>query len=177
MSKNLKLTLRLSKEQIAKRVYELAKEIEKDYKDEDVVAVGVLNGAAIFFTDLVRNIDNTNLSLDFIRVSTYGQGTESSHTLAFKKDIELDIKGKHLILVEDIIDSGFTMSKLIEIYKNRGASSIAICALINKTERREVDVKIDYAGFEMADGFIVGYGLDYAEKYRQLPAIYEVEIE
>ena len=174
MNENITLTLKQSGELIAKRVYELAKEIERDYAGKEIVAVGVLNGAAIFFTDLIRHIDNDLLSIDFIRVSSYGNGTQSSHNLSFKKDIELDIKGKHLILIEDIVDSGFTMSKLRDMYSSRGAASVAVCALINKTERREIDVKIDYAGFDMEDGFIVGYGLDYAEKYRQLPAIYEV---
>ncbi len=177
MSEKISLTLKISKKEIEDAVIKMAKEIEKDYKDEPLICICILKGAVLFFTDLVRNINNENLVIDFMRVSSYGNGTSSTYDLKIKKDIESDIQGKNVLIVEDIIDSGFTMSKLIEHFNTKGAKSVKVCALINKEERREVDVNIDYYGFKLESGFIVGYGLDYAEKYRQLPEIFEVAIE
>lgn len=177
MSEKISLTLKISQKEIEDAVKKMAQEIEKDYKDEPLICICILKGAVLFFTDLVRNINNENLVIDFMRVSSYGNDTSSSYNLKIKKDIESDIQGKNVLIVEDIIDSGFTMSKLIEHFNTKGAKSVKVCALINKEERREVEVNIDYYGFKLESGFIVGYGLDYAEKYRQLPEIFEVAIE
>ncbi|MCR5176597.1 MAG: hypoxanthine phosphoribosyltransferase [Anaerovibrio sp.] len=155
---------------LAKRVSELGQEISKDYKGKDVLMVGIMKGAVVFFSDLIRQV-NLPLGIDFIIASSYGDGTESSGSVNIKKDLENDIKGKHVILVEDIIDSGITMKHLMEILWKREPASIRLCALLSKESRRQVPVKIDYCGFDVPDEFLVGYGLDYAEKYRNLPVI------
>ncbi len=164
-------------EAIADRLSEMGEQISRDYKGQDLICVCVLKGAVFFFTDLVRHIDNENLMIDFIRASSYGNGISSTAEVKVTKDLDLDIRGKNVLFIEDIIDSGITMSKLLPMYKERGAKSVKLCALIDKAERRETDIHIDYTGFRLDRGFIVGYGLDLAEKYRQLEGIYEAEIE
>jgi len=164
-----------SEEQIKERVKALGKEITETYKGEQLVAICILKGAVIFFSDLVRHID-CPLELDFVRLASYGKSAEASATVSFTKDIELSLIDKHVLIVEDIIDTGHTMEFLLHQLVARGAKSIRIATLINKSERREKPINVDFSGFNISSGFVVGYGLDYAEKYRELSAIYEVQI-
>lgn len=159
-------------ETIRMRVGELGKKISSDYGDvpEEVFCIGILKGAAIFYTDLVRQI-SLPVRFDFMIASSYGNATESSGTVRILKDLDFDIKGKHVILVEDIIDSGTTMHYLLDYIRLRKAASVKLCAFLNKPSRRTVEVPIDYCGYDVPDEFLVGYGLDYAEKYRNLPYI------
>ena len=157
---------------IAQRVKELGAEITRDYKGAQLMVVGILNGAFIFMADLVREI-RLEMEIDFIRVGSYGMGTTSG-TLRFTKDIELAIKGKDILVVDDIIDTGRTLAHLRQSLKDRGAHSVHFCALIDKKERREVEVAVDYVGFEIEEGFLVGYGLDYCEQYRQLKEVFHL---
>lgn len=160
-----------TREDIRKRVEQLGEQITKKYGDEPLVVVCVLKGAFIFFADLVRCIDNKNMIVDFIRLSSYGNGTESSGHVTFSRDVEVNIEGKHVLIVEDCVDSGHTMHFLMEQFRARNPRSLELAALVDKKARRVVDVHVDYPGFVMDDGFIVGYGLDYAEKLRTLPDI------
>ncbi len=169
------LVVVFSKEQIKSRVEALGAEITKIYNGEPIVMICVLKGAVIFFSDLARQID-CPMELDFVRISSYGNAASSSKNLAFLKDIEVNIDGKHVLIVEDIIDTGHTMEFLLHQMEARGAKSIRVAALINKSERREKAIDVDFIGFNLGSGFIVGYGLDYAEKYRELPDIYEVRL-
>ena len=159
-----------TKEQLEKRVSELGAEITRDYAGKNPIVIGILKGAATFTTDIVRHID-TPLQMDFMMVSSYGAGTQSSGTVRIRKDADADIRGRHVIVCEDIIDSGLTMSNLFEMLQTRKPASLKLCALLSKLARREVEVKIDYCGWEVPDEFLVGYGLDYAEHYRNLPCI------
>lgn len=172
MYKDLKDKMLLTKEQIAARVRELGAQITNDYEDADgdLVLVGILKGAVVFFADLIREID-LPLSMDFMAISSYGSATKSSGVVRIMKDLDKDIVGKHVLVVEDIIDSGLTLSFLKENLLSRGAASLRICTLLDKPERRKVDLHVDYAGFQIPDEFVVGYGLDYAEVYRNLPDI------
>lgn len=163
----------LTQTDINQRVKELGEAITRDYKGTQLVVLGVLNGAFIFMADLIREI-RLEMEIDFIRVSSYGMGT-CSGTLRFTKDIELDIRGKDILIVEDIIDTGRTLKHLQQSFADRGAHSVGICALIDKKERREVDVPVNYVGFEVETGFLVGYGLDYREQYRNLPGIFHLK--
>ncbi len=149
---------------------EMGQQLAKDYAGKDLLVVGILKGSVMFFADLTRNI-NIPLNIDFMVASSYGNGTETSGKVNIKKDLSVDIKGRHVLLVEDIIDSGVTMSQLMEVLQQREPASLKLCALLSKPSRRQIDVKIDYCGFEIPDEFVVGYGLDYAEKYRNLPVI------
>ena len=160
----------LTKEQIAKRVEEMGKQITADYEGKDLLVVGILKGSVMFFADLTRNI-GIPLHIDFMVASSYGNGTETSGKVNIKKDLSVDIKGRHVLLVEDIIDSGITMSQLKVERAKREPASLKLCALLSKPSRRKVDVDIDYCGYEVPDEFLVGYGLDYAENYRNLPVI------
>ncbi len=164
----------ISEEELKKKVEELAKRIEKDYEGEELLVVGILKGASVFIADLIRKI-NFNVSLDFMAVSSYGTSTESSGTVKIIKDLDVDIKGKNVLIVEDIIDSGVTLSNLVEALETRHPKSLKLCTLLDKPERRKVDIFVDYVGFEIEDKFIVGYGIDYAEKYRNLPYVGIVE--
>ncbi|WP_028585933.1 hypoxanthine phosphoribosyltransferase [Desulfogranum mediterraneum] len=163
----------LSKEQIQARVTELGQEITSDYGDKKLVMLGVLNGAFIFTADLCRAVD-LELEIDFIRVASYGNATHSSGTIRLSKPSEIDLKGKHVLLVEDIIDTGHTLAWLTSHFAEMGAESVKICALINKHERREVEVQVDYSGFSIDQGYLVGYGLDCAEIHRNLPQVYSL---
>lgn len=160
--------------QIAARVRELARAIDAVYGQEPLVVVCVLKGGIMFFSDLVRSLKNPNLELDFVRLSSYNTDSFSSNHVIFSKDVEIDIHGKHVLIVEDIVDSGHTMSFLLGQLRARKARSLRLATLVDKGERRELDVTVDFAGFRLERGFIVGYGLDYAEKYRTLPGIFEV---
>lgn len=157
----------LSKEQITERTKELADILTKEYESKDLLMVGVLNGAAIFYMDLMMEMD-IPLEMNFIRVSSYGSGTESSGTVRILYDLEADVTDKHILIVEDIIDSGRTLMRLKNLLIQRGAASVKCCCLLDKPARREIDIYADYVGFNVPDKFLVGYGLDYAGKYRNL---------
>lgn len=161
----------LSRDDIRIKVQELGKKITKDYKGkENILLIGVLKGAVIFMADLIRSID-LPLSVDFMAVSSYGNSTESSGIVRILKDLDYTVEGKNILIVEDIIDSGLTLSYICSILKSRKPASIKICALLDKPSRRKTDLKVDYLGFEIPDSFVVGYGLDYGEKYRNLPYV------
>lgn len=165
----------LSEDAIEKKVIELAEQIKADYQQgDDLLVVGVLKGANIFMGDLIRKID-LPLEIDFMAVSSYGASTESSGVVRILKDLDADIKGRHVLIIEDIVDTGLTLQYLTDILKRRKVDSLRICTLLDKPSRRKCDLHIDYVGFEIPDRFIVGYGIDYAEKYRNLPYIATVE--
>lgn len=159
-----------SEEQLAEKVAELGARISEDYADKNPLIVSVLKGSYVFMADLTRKI-TIPCNIDFMAVSSYGAGTKTTGEVQIIKDIGSKIDGRHLVIVEDILDSGVTLNFLMQILKARGAASIRLCTLLSKPERRKVDVPIDYLGFEIPDEFVVGYGLDYAEKYRNLPYI------
>jgi len=163
----------LSQKDISRRIRELGAAITADYEDSGLLMIGVLNGAFIFMADLVREI-KLDIEIDFVRVASYGMSTSSSGTIRFSKDVELDTIGKNILIVEDIVDTGLTLAALYNYLKERGANSIRTCALVDKKERRRVEVDIDYAGFEVEKGFLIGYGLDCREKYRQLSDIFHL---
>lgn len=164
----------LSEEEIKAKVQELASRIESDYKGQDILLVGILKGASVFVADLMRKID-LDVNIDFMSVSSYGSGTESSGTVKILKDLDVDIEGKNVLIVEDIIDSGATLSNLYDTLMIRNPKSLRLCTLLDKPSRRKVHINVDYVGFEIENKFIVGYGIDYAEKYRNLPYIAIVE--
>lgn len=159
----------LTREELQCIVDRLGRQITEDYRDKDLLVVGVLNGAAIFLADLVRAID-LDCRLDFVGVSSYGNTTASGR-LTMTKAPSIDPKGQDVLLVEDVLDSGQTLSHLAEDYRQRGAASVAICALLDKPDAHKVAVEADYAGHTVGNEFIVGYGLDYAQRYRNLPYI------
>ena len=159
-----------SEQQLADKVAELGARISADYEGKNPLVVSVLKGSYVFMADLTRKI-TIPCNVDFMAVSSYGAGTKTTGEVQIIKDIGSKIDGRHLIIVEDILDSGVTLSFLMKILKARGAASIRLCTLLSKPERRKVDVPVDYLGFEIPDAFVVGYGLDYAEKYRKLPYI------
>lgn len=163
-----------SQEEIEAKVIELAKQIEKDYKGQELLLVGILKGASVFVADLMRKID-LNVNIDFMSVSSYGSGTVSSGTVKILKDLDVDIKDKNVLIVEDIIDSGITLRNLYDTLMTREPRSLKLCTLLNKPARKKVDVDVDYVGFVIEDKFIVGYGIDYDERYRNLPYIAIVE--
>ena len=158
--------------QIAQRVKELGEQITADYRGEEVTLVCILKGSVLFFADLMRAID-TSCVLDFMIVKSYGNGTESSGNVRFVKDLDSSITEKNVIIVEDIIDSGLTLTFLRNHRVTRGAKTLKICTLLDKPERRKPgsDIKVDYCGFQIPNEFVVGYGLDYDERYRNLPVV------
>jgi hypoxanthine phosphoribosyltransferase len=159
-----------TEEEIKAKVKELGRRLSEDYKDLNPLCICVLKGAAPFMTDLVRSMD-IPLEMDFMAVSSYGASTKSSGVVRIIKDLDASVEGRHVIIVEDIIDSGLTLSHLIDLLRHRNAASIKVVTLLDKPGRRTVDLKPDYCGFTIPDAFVVGYGLDYAEKYRNLPYI------
>jgi len=159
-----------SEEQLKTRVAEIAREIERDYQGKEVMLISVLRGSFIFMADLCRAID-LPCTLDFMSVSSYGSGTTSSGQVQITKDLSEDITGRHIIVVEDILESGNTLSYLLKILEHRHPASIRLCTLLDKPDRRVKPVEVHYSGFTIPDAFVVGYGLDYAEKYRNLPYI------
>ncbi len=161
----------ISEEEIAKRITDIGREISNDFIGKKLVVVGILNGAFIFTADLVRAI-TIPLEIDFIRVASYGSSTKSTGEIRLVKDLEISLGGKDVLLVEDIVDTGNTIDWLREHLQGRGSSSIKLCTMISKQERREIKVPVDYCGFNIQEGFLVGYGLDHAEQYRHLPDIY-----
>lgn len=163
-------TILLDKEVLANRIHELGDEISKDYAGEEVMLVGILKGASVFLSDLIRQISLTTY-IDYMVVSSYGNSAETSGVVRIIKDLEDDIEGKNIIIVEDIIDTGLTLEYLRQNLLSRHPKSLKICTLLDKPARREREINVDYKGFEVPDEFIVGYGIDYAEKYRNLPFI------
>lgn len=160
----------ISEKEISDRVAELGKQISTDYENKDLLMISVLKGAAVFMADLMRAIE-IHAEIDFMAVSSYGSGTKSSGVVKIIKDIDIDIAGKDLLIVEDILDSGMTLSYLKELLEGRNPASIKIITLLDKPARRKVNMKADYIGFEVPDEFIIGYGLDFDEHYRNLPYI------
>ena len=168
------LTPVLSSDAIARRVDEVARQISSDYKDADLVIIGVLKGAFVFLADLMRCLQIERVTVDFIRVASYGDQNASSGSIGLIKDLETDIAGKDVIIVEDILDTGLTLEFLKQHMAAMNPRSIKTCVLIDKVERREVNVAADYVCHTLKEGFLVGYGLDYAEAYRHLPGIYNL---
>jgi hypoxanthine phosphoribosyltransferase len=166
----LKKELLIPREAIKKRVKELARQISSDYEGKEPILIGILNGVIFFFADLMREI-SIPTRMDFIRAASYGSEMESSGSIRLTKDVEMPVKGKPVLLVEDIVDTGLTLTHIVKNLESKGTESLRICALIDKLERRNIDVSIDYCGFKINEGFLVGYGLDYDEKYRYLPDI------
>ena len=165
-----------SEEVIKEKVDELGKRITEDFSGKNPIVIGVLKGANVFLSDLIRKI-NIPLIVDFIDVSSYGLSTETSGVVKINKDLDFSIEDKDILIVEDIIDSGLTLEYLLKNLKSRNPKTIRICSLLDKPERRRVDIKVDYIGFQIPDEFIVGYGIDYAEKYRNLPYIASLKEE
>ena len=162
----------LSEEQLRTRVRELGAQLSEDYRDKDPVMVCILKGAVVFYTDLLRAMD-ISCSMDFMAVSSYGNRTKASGEVEIRKDLSSSIEGRHVVIVEDIVDSGYTLTYLSRMLRSRGAKSLKLCTLLDKPSRRApgITLKADYFGFEIGNGFVVGYGLDYAERYRNLPYI------
>lgn len=160
----------VSEEEINEKVKELGKKISKDYKDKDLLLVGILKGAVIFMSDLARNID-IPVKMDFMAVSSYGRTAVSTGEVRIIKDLDFSVENKDILIIEDIIDTGYTLSYLTDNLMKRGANSVKVCTLLDKPERRKVDVPVDYLGFDIPDEFVVGYGLDYAEQGRNLPYV------
>ena len=160
----------ITSEEIGARVRELGQQITNDYAGQDILMIGVLRGAVVFMSDLARAIKRP-IDIDFLAISSYGLSTNSSGVVRILKDLDEVVQGRHLLIIEDIIDSGLTLNYLVENLKSRKPASVRICTLLSKPDRRKVDVQVDYNGFIIPDYFVVGYGLDYAGKYRNLPFI------
>lgn len=171
MAENTVGEVMITEEQIRARASEIGKQISEEFKDEEMLVVGILKGAVMWMSDVVKNINNEKLGIDFMVVSSYGSSTKSSGVVKIVKDLDSDIAGKVVIIVEDIVDSGITLSYLKKYLSGRNAKTVKICTLLDKPEGRKVELEADYIGFTVPDRFIVGYGLDFDQKYRQLPYI------
>jgi hypoxanthine phosphoribosyltransferase len=171
-----KITVMYSEEQIEARVREIATEISRDYAGEEVHLICILKGSIFFTAELAKRI-SVPVTLDFMSVSSYGDGTESTGRIKIIKDLDENIAGKNVIVIEDIIDSGRTLSFLMDMLSVRKPKSLKLCTLLNKPERRVVNINVDYIGFDIPDKFVVGYGMDYAQKYRALPYVGIVQTE
>ena len=167
---NPNLEVLVSREKIDERIADLGAQITRDYAGLNPLLIGVLKGACFFLSDLMRAID-TKLSVEFMAISSYGSSTRTSGEVRIMKDLDVPIEGRHILVVEDIVDTGLTLSYLLANLHARGAASVKLAALLDKYERREKEVQIDYLGFQIPDKFVVGYGLDFAERYRNLPFI------
>ncbi|MDE6889804.1 MAG: hypoxanthine phosphoribosyltransferase [Eubacterium sp.] len=167
---NEQIQVMISEEEVKARTTELAEQISKDFQGEEVIAVGILRGGVYFCTELTQRI-TVPVILDFMEASSYGAGTESSGQVNITKDLIEDIAGKNVLIIEDIIDTGRTLSLLLENLRARGPKSLKLCALLDKPERRVVEVAVDYKGFVIPNKFVIGYGMDYDQKYRNLPYI------
>jgi hypoxanthine phosphoribosyltransferase len=165
----------LNKNDIDKMVARVARKISSDYQNQELILIGILKGAFVFLSDLVRHL-TIPVKLDFIRVCSYGSSASSSGNIRLTKEIEIDIKNKNVLLVEDIVDTGLTLSYLIDHLKTFNPKTVKICALIDKHERRDAKIKVHYACHEVTEGFLVGYGLDYNEDYRYLAGIYHLKL-
>jgi hypoxanthine phosphoribosyltransferase len=160
----------IDRETLASRVAELGAEISVDYEGRDLLLIGVLKGAVFFMADLMRHL-TVPCEVDFMAISSYGDATDSSGIVRILKDLDINIEGRHVLVVEDIIDSGLTLSYLIRNLESREPATLEVCALLTKPSRREIDVPVRYVGFEIPNKFVVGYGLDFAERYRNLPYV------
>jgi hypoxanthine phosphoribosyltransferase len=160
----------VEREALAKRVVELAEEVSRDYEGRDLLLVGVLKGAVFFLSDLMRHLDR-ECEVDFMAVSSYGSSTDSSGVVRILKDLDASIEGRDVLIVEDIVDSGLTLSYLMRTLRARDPATLEVCALLTKPERRKVDLPIRYVGFEIPNRFVIGYGLDHAERFRNLPYV------
>jgi hypoxanthine phosphoribosyltransferase len=160
----------ITEEQLQQRIVELAAQIDADYADRELLLVGVLKGAVMVMADLARAM-HLPVQMDWMAVSSYGSGTKSSGVVRILKDLDADISGKHVLVVEDIVDSGLTLSWLIGNLESRGPASVKVCVLLRKPMAAKMDVPVAYTGFEIDDAFVIGYGLDYAERYRNLPFV------
>ncbi len=169
MRKDIKEVL-LSEEEIQEKLAEMGKQITEDYQGKELLIIGVLKGAFVFMADLIRHID-VPLEVDFMAVSSYGDSTKSSGVVRILKDLDRPIENKNILIVEDIIDTGLTLSYLVSNLESRGAESVTICTLLDKPQRRKINMDIKYKGFDIPDEFVIGYGIDYAEKYRNLKEI------
>src|SRR5215218_7873043 len=161
-------------DELAHRVRELAQEISRDYEGRDLLLIGVLKGAVFFLSDLMRHLE-VDCEVDFMAVSSYGSSTDSSGVVRILKDLDVSIEGRHVLIVEDIVDSGLTLSYLLRTLKARNPASLEVCALLTKPERRKVELPIRYVGFEIPNRFAIGYGLDHAERFRNLPVVAVLE--
>ena len=174
---NYRIENLIDRKTVENRIKELAKQIEKDYAGEEVYCVGLLKASVVFLSELVKEID-TPVVIDFMSVSSYGSETVSSGDVKILKDTDLDLRGKHVLIVEDIIDTGLTLEHVIRYFKeSKGVKTLKTCTLLSKPERRKVNIDIDYVGFDVPDKFVIGYGLDYDQKYRNLPYIAVVVFE
>ena len=167
---DLKDELLITRDQIAVRVKEMGAEITRDFEGKDLTVICILKGAVVFFVDLIREID-LPMTMDFMAISSYGSATKSSGVVQITRDLQRDISGRDIIIVEDILDSGNTLYFLTEYLKTKGAASVTIATLLDKPASREKPITADYAGFEVPDEFVVGYGLDYCQQYRNMPYI------
>lgn len=163
-------TIHATEAQIKHRLTEMAAEIDRDYKGRDVLLVGVLKGAVMVMADLARAL-HSPVRMDWMAVSSYGSGTKSSGVVRILKDLDTDLKDQHVLIVEDIIDSGLTLSWLLTNLKSRGAASVEVCTMLRKPEAAKVDIDVKYVGFDVPNEFVIGYGLDYAERYRNVPFV------
>ncbi len=169
-----KISVLISEEELQDKVKELGARVTEDYKDKNMLLIGVLRGGVVFMADLMRHIDFP-VEIDFMQVSSYGSGTVSSGNVKILKDTETSVEGRDVLIAEDILDTGTTLHSLVELIKKRGANSVKICTILNKPARRKVELNADYVGFDIPDKFVVGYGLDYDQKYRNLPYVGVVE--
>jgi hypoxanthine phosphoribosyltransferase len=168
------LKLLFSKKEIAQTIARLAKEISSDYVNKQVVLIGILKGAFVFLADLVRQL-SIPVEIEFMRIASYGSQKESSGEIIIKKDVEISLEGRDILVIEDIVDTGISLAFLLDHLQACNPDSVKVCALVDKKSRREVAVEVDYIGFEMDEGFIVGYGIDFNEGYRALSEIFVVE--
>ena len=170
------ISVLLSEEEVDKRIKEIGEQISKDYEGKNIHLICVLKGGVFFMCELAKRID-VPVSMDFMAISSYGADTKSSGIIKIVKDLDESIFGKDVLVVEDIVDSGRTLSYLLEMLKDRKPNSLKLCTLLDKPDRRVIDVNVDYTGFQIPDEFVVGYGLDYAQKYRNLPYIGVVHLD
>jgi hypoxanthine phosphoribosyltransferase len=160
----------IDEDELQRRIAELGDEVSADYRGRDLLLLGVLKGAVFFMSDLMRRL-TIPCEIDFMAISSYGASTDSSGVVRILKDLDINIEGRHVLVVEDIIDSGLTLSYLVRMLESREPASLEVCALLTKPERREIDVDVRYTGFEIPNRFVIGYGLDFAERYRNLPYV------
>ncbi|WP_067143290.1 hypoxanthine phosphoribosyltransferase [Oceanivirga salmonicida] len=163
----------ISEKSISDKVLEIAEKINEEFKGKDILVIGLLRGSLMFLADLSRKLDNV-IEIDFMSVSSYGSSMQTSGEIKILKDLDVCIEGKNVVIVEDIIDTGFTLSKVCKILKERQPKTLKVCTLLDKPERRIVDINVDYQGFIIPDEFVVGYGIDYAQRHRALPYIGKV---
>jgi len=166
----------IEKDIIAHKVADIAEKISSDYRDGNLVLIGVLKGAFVFMADLIRQLSLETFSIEFVRVASYGNGSESSGNVRMMMDLDSDLAGKDALIVEDILDTGRTAAYLFEKLKQRGPRTLKLCTLVEKMDRREINIKPDYVGHRIDRGFIVGYGLDYNEAYRNLPGLFHIKM-